>query len=120
MADFPPATPVSRSAPPAGDRPALSPAETEQLTRAVMRKQAALSIRVAAVFLVIIFGIPLLNWKAPDFAATPVGGFTLTWLLLGILFYPVTWLLSGYFIRQSDKIESEIAAASARRGEVAR
>ncbi len=81
------------------------------LAGAMMRRQAALSIRVAAIFLILIFGLPLVNWLLPQIAHAPVGGFTLTWLLLGILFYPITWLLSAYFIRESDRIEAQIAAS---------
>jgi uncharacterized membrane protein (DUF485 family) len=80
------------------------------LARAMMRRQAALSIRVAAIFLILIFGLPLVNWLLPQIAEASVGGFTFTWLLLGVLFYPITWLLSGYFIRESDRIEAQIAA----------
>lgn len=80
------------------------------LAGAMMRRQAALSIRVAAIFLLLLFGLPLVNWLLPQIAEAPVGGFTLTWLLLGVLFYPITWLLSGYFIRESDRIEAQIAA----------
>ena len=36
--------------------------------------------------------------------------FTLTWLILAVLFFPITWLLSIYFVRESEKIESEAAA----------
>lgn len=93
---------------PSTDRP-----DAEQqiaLTRVVMARQAALSLRVAAVFLILIFGLPLVNWLLPDLAQTRVAGFTLTWLLLGILFYPLTWLLSGYFVRESDRIEAELVA----------
>jgi len=87
------------------------PAEpTPALLANVMRRQALLSVRVAAVFLVLIFGLPLVNWLAPALAGTRVGGFTLTWLFLGVLFYPVTWLLSGYFVRASDRIEAELVA----------
>lgn len=80
------------------------------LAKAMMQRQAALSIRVAAVFLILIFGLPLINWLLPQVAAASVGGFTFTWLLLGVLLYPITWLLSGYFIRESDRIEAQIAA----------
>lgn len=85
-----------------------------------MRKQLALSIRVGLVFFVLIFGLPLFNWLAPQAANGRIGGFTFTWLFLGVLFYPLTWLLSGYFIRESDRLELEIAAehsGSARRKE---
>lgn len=84
-------------------------AEKAPLARAVMQRQASLSIRVAAVFLLLIFGLPLVNWLMPGLAQTNIGGFSLTWLFLGILFYPITWLLSGYFIRESDRIEEKLA-----------
>src|SRR5258708_21726101 len=78
-----------------------------RLAHEVMRKQAALSIRIAAIFSVIPFGLPLVNLFLPKVADTPVLGFTATWLFLGVLFYPLTWLLSWIFINQSDRIEAE-------------
>ncbi len=93
-----------------------------RLAQAVMRKQLALSIRVGLVFFVLIFGLPLFNWLAPQAANGRIGGFTFTWLFLAVLFYPFTWLLSGYFIRESDRLEVEITAehsGSVRRKETA-
>jgi uncharacterized membrane protein (DUF485 family) len=85
----------------------IPPESHADLARAVMRRQAALSIRVAAVFLAMLFGLPLVNYILPSLANLPVFGFTATWLFLGVLFYPITWVLSWYFIRESDRIESE-------------
>lgn len=79
------------------------------LVRTIMRRQAALGLRVAAVFVLILVGLPLLNLYLPDLMGTHIGGFTLTWLLLAVLFYPVTWLLSWWFVKGSDGIESAIA-----------
>lgn len=89
------------------DLHALTDAEHARLAHLVMRRQAALSIRVAVIFLILIFGLPLVNYYLPDLANTPVLGFTATWLFLGVLFFPITWLLSAYFIRTSDRIEDE-------------
>ena len=86
----------------------LSEAEQERLSHLVLRRQFTLSIGVALIFSVILFGMPLVNWLLPALANAPVGGFTLTWLVLAVLFYPLTWLLSGYFIRSSDRIEREL------------
>ena len=80
-----------------------------QLAEQVMKRQAALGLRVAAVFIVMIVGLPLFNLYYPKAAATPIFGFTLTWLFLGIGFFPITWLLSSYFVRESDRIEAEAA-----------
>jgi uncharacterized membrane protein (DUF485 family) len=71
----------------------------------LMRRQAALSIRVAAAFIVLILAIPLMTQFAPALAQHPVLGFPLSWLILGILFYPITWALSWYFVNASEKLE---------------
>jgi uncharacterized membrane protein (DUF485 family) len=76
----------------------------EALLSAVMKRQVTLSLRVAAVLL----GLPLLNAYAPELARTSIGGFSLTWLVLGVLFYPLTWVLSRWFITSSNKIEDEL------------
>lgn len=77
-----------------------------------MRRQAALSLRVAAIFVLLLIGLPLLNLYAPDLAATKVGGFSITWLILGVLFYPITWVLSLYFVNRSEALETELARSA--------
>ena len=86
---------------------AMSAEQHAVLAHTVMRRQASLSIRVACVFVVLLIGLPLVNYYAPEAANRTIFGFTATWLFLGILFYPITWLLSAYFIKQSDRIEDE-------------
>lgn len=81
-----------------------------ELASLLMRRQAALSIRSAAVFLVVILGVPLVNHFARDLGQTPVLGFPASWFLLGLLFYPITWLLSTYFVKASEAREAEDAA----------
>lgn len=88
---------------------ALSEEEHARLAHLVMRRQAALSLRVAAVFLLMVLGLPLINYYLPALANRPVFGFTASWLFLGVLFFPITWALSAYFIRQTDRIEAECA-----------
>lgn len=85
-----------------------------RLAQAVMRRQLSLSIKIAAVFLIILMGLPLVNYFMPGMANLPVFGFTVTWLFLAVLFYPVTWILSWVFIRQSNVIEADIAATMRR------
>ncbi len=87
----------------------LTPEEQERLAGRLMRRQAGLGLRVAAVFLLLLFGLPLVNLYAPDFANARVGGFTLTWLFLGALFFPVTWVLAAYYVRATERIERESA-----------
>lgn len=81
-----------------------------------MRQQAALGLRVASVFATLLIGLPLVNQFLPEVAATKIGGFTLTWFILGIGFYPITWALSFYFVRESDRLE-ERATLEAAMGE---
>jgi uncharacterized membrane protein (DUF485 family) len=74
-----------------------------------MRRQLRLSIACAAAFLVALLGLPLANYFAPALMATRVGGFTLTWLILGVLFFPYVWIISGVFIKRSLKLEADAA-----------
>ena len=91
----------------------LTVAEIQTLSRILMKRQAALSLKVTAVFVTILIAVPLLNLYAPSIMATAVGPFSLTWLIVGILFFPLTWVLSTYFVRMSEQIESETSDAQA-------
>ena len=78
-----------------------------------MRKQLKLSITCALSFLVVLLGLPLANYFFPEFMATRVFGFTLTWFVLGIGFFPAVWCISFYFIRRSIALEEqEVAEAT--------
>jgi uncharacterized membrane protein (DUF485 family) len=83
---------------------------SEAFLHRLMRRQLRLSISCAATFLVALLGLPLLNYFAPELMARRVAGFTLTWLLLGVLFFPLVWVISFYFIRRSIAMEEEEAA----------
>src|SRR5687768_3489751 len=76
----------------------------------LMRRQLRLSISCAATFLVALLGLPLLNYFAPELMARRLAGFTLTWLLLGVLFFPLVWAIAFYFIRHSIALEEAEAA----------
>ena len=54
---------------------------SEEFLQRLMRRQLRLSIACAAAFCIVLFGLPLLNYWAPDLMATRVGGFTLMWHL---------------------------------------
>jgi uncharacterized membrane protein (DUF485 family) len=52
--------------------------------------------------------LPLANYFLPELMATRVfGGFTLSWFLLGIGFFPAVWVISWVFIRRSIAMEEE-------------
>ncbi len=80
---------------------------SESFLRLLMRRQLALSTACAATFLVALLCLPLLNYFAPALMATRVAGFTLSWLVLGVLFFPFVWIISWLFIRRSIALEDE-------------
>ncbi|MEI6862686.1 MAG: DUF485 domain-containing protein [Verrucomicrobiota bacterium] len=80
---------------------------SESFLHTLMRRQLCLSATCAATFLVVLLGLPLLNYFAPELMATRVAGFTLTWLILGVLFFPFVWIISAVFIRRSIALESD-------------
>ena len=88
---------------------------SESFLRSLMRRQLGLSIACAATFLVALLGLPLLNYFAPGLMAMRVAGFTLSWLILGVLFFPFVWIISWYFIKRSMALEDE-EVAQAQRG----
>ena|SRR5436190_6404264 len=79
---------------------------SESFLHSLMRKQLRLSILCAASFLLVLLGLPLANYFLPELMATRVLGFTLTWLILGIGFFPAVWLIAWIFIRRSIALEA--------------
>ncbi|MEW6458350.1 MAG: DUF485 domain-containing protein [Bacillota bacterium] len=83
---------------------------SEQYLHLVMSAQLKLSLKCFAIFVVILVGIPLVNFYLPAIANTRIWGFTLTWLFLGVLFYPLTWLIARIYVTRSLALEDEIIA----------
>jgi uncharacterized membrane protein (DUF485 family) len=85
---------------------------SEVFLRRLMRDQLRLSIFCAGTFLLALFGLPLLNYFFPELMATRVFGFTLTWFVLGVLFFPLVWVIAYLFIQRSIALEeAEVAEA---------
>jgi uncharacterized membrane protein (DUF485 family) len=82
---------------------------SEAFLHRLMRRQFRLSAACAGAFVVVLLGMPLMNYFAPELMAVRVGGFTVSWLVLGVLFFPFVWVISGIFIRQSLRMEREEA-----------
>lgn len=78
---------------------------SEEFLRELMKRQLRLSITCASAFLILLLGMPLLNYFAPEFMAQRVAGFTLSWLLLGVLFFPYVWVIAKWFINRSMSLE---------------
>jgi uncharacterized membrane protein (DUF485 family) len=91
---------------------------SEEFLHTLMRRQLKLSVVCAAAFLVVLLGLPIANYFAPHLMATRIFGFTLSWLVLGVLFFPAVWGISWYFIGRSIWLENEeVAQAKAGRKE---
>ena len=71
-----------------------------------------LSIACAAAFLIALLGLPLLNYFFPDVMAVRVCGFTLTWFVLGVLFFPFVWVIAYVLIKRSIALEEAEVAES--------
>ncbi len=71
-----------------------------------MREQLKLSILCAGAFVVALFGLPLCNYFFPEAMARRVGGFTISWLILGVLFFPYVWIIAYVFIKKSIALEN--------------
>jgi len=82
---------------------------SEAFLHRLMRRQFRLSAACAGAFVVVLLGMPLMNYFAPELMAVRVGGFTVSWLVLGVLFFPFVWVISGIFIRKSLRMEREEA-----------
>lgn len=80
---------------------------SEAFLHLLMRRQLRLSIACAAAFLVVLLALPLANYLAPEAMSTRVMGFTLSWLILGIGFFPAVWVIAWVFIRRSIQLEEE-------------
>ena len=78
---------------------------SEQFLRGLMKRQLRLSVSCASAFLLLLLGLPLLNYFAPELMARRVGGFTLSWLVLGVLIFPYVWIIARMFITRSMALE---------------
>jgi uncharacterized membrane protein (DUF485 family) len=67
-------------------------------------------------FVLALVTVPLANYYAPDFMATRVAGFTLSWAVLGVLFFPFVWTISWVFIKRSAQLERDEVADAGKGG----
>src|SRR3954467_2569338 len=80
---------------------------SEEFLHRLMRRQLRLSIACAAAFVVVLLGLPLANYFLPELMSKRIAGFTLSWLVLGVLFFPFVWAIAWIFIRRSIALEEE-------------
>ncbi len=80
---------------------------SEAFLAGLMKRQLKLSVGCAVAFVIVLFGLPLLNYWHPALMATRISGFPLSWLVLGVLFFPYVWIIARLFITRSMALENE-------------
>ena len=77
------------------------------LIRSLMRAQLVLGLRLAAVFGILLGGLPLLFAVAPQTRDAEVLGVTLPWLVLGGAVYPALWAGGWLYVRLAERNERD-------------
>jgi hypothetical protein len=75
--------------------------------RSLLREQLRLALRVLAILLATVGSLPFLFYLWPGLAAVHVLGVPLSWLLLGVLVYPLLLVLGWRYIRRAEDNERD-------------
>ena len=75
----------------------------------LLREQLWLAIRISALLALGVGSLPLLFHVFPGLSDVSVLGMPLSWLLLGIVVYPVLVLLGWHYVRSAERNESDFA-----------
>lgn len=82
---------------------------SEEYLHKLMTSQFSLSFKLFLVFIVILLGLPVMNYIAPEMMNVRMFGFTFTWFFLAVLIYPITWIISWVYVKTSIDLEHEAA-----------
>ena len=77
------------------------------LIRSLVRAQLVLGLRLAAVFGILLGGLPLLFAVAPQTRDAQVLGIALPWLVLGGAVYPALWAGGWLYVRLAERNERD-------------
>jgi len=93
-------------------RPALTALDEQDvvgdlLIRSLVRAQLVLGLRLAAVFAILLGGLPLLFAVAPQTRDAEVLGIALPWLVLGGAVYPALWAGGWLYVRLAERNERD-------------
>lgn len=79
------------------------------LIRSLIRAQLGLALRVLAVFVTLLGGLPLLFALVPSAGRFEIGGIPAPWFLLGLAAFPLLVLLGLVYARQAERNERDFA-----------
>ncbi|MHB8171293.1 MAG: DUF485 domain-containing protein [Thermincolia bacterium] len=82
---------------------------SEEYLQKLMSGQLKLSLSLFSIFVIIVVGLPAANFYAPEIMNTRIFGFTFSWLFLGVLFYPITWIIAWVYVKKSIAFEEDAA-----------
>ena len=75
----------------------------------LLREQMWLALRIVALLLAAIGSLPLVFYLLPGLTDVDVFGMPLSWLLLGVVVYPVLVLLGWRYVRSAERNERDFA-----------
>lgn len=87
----------------------------EVYMRSLVRNQLRLAIGVLGAFALSWCSIPLLFALVPALRGTRVLGLPLSWLLLGIIAYPVITAVAWWYVRAAERAEQDFSDLVERR-----
>lgn len=79
----------------------------EVLVLNLVRAQLRLALTLAGVVLVLLGGLPLAFFLSPTFACVTVIGVPLPWLLLGVLPFPLLFVVGYWYNRRAERHERD-------------
>ena len=100
---------LPRPARPAAGAPRPSTPEEDRL-RALIRVQWRAAVVAAGALVVLLGSLPLVFAAVPAAAGARVDGVGIAWLLLGVLAYPLLYVIGRWYVRQAEANEARFAA----------
>jgi len=79
----------------------------DALVRGLVRAQLGLALRLAAVVVILVGAVPLLNTIFPGLAAITVFGIRLNWVVLTALVYPLLYGIGWVYVRLAEQGERD-------------
>lgn len=79
----------------------------DALVRGLVRAQLGLALRLAAVVGCIVLAIPLLGNMFPAIEALTIFGIRANWLILGVLLYPLFYIVGRIYVRLAEQSERD-------------
>jgi len=84
----------------------------EVLIRGLVRAQLSLALSLAGVVILLLGSLPLVFAVFPGLSDVSVLGLRLPWLLLGVLAYPLLYVVGLLHVRQAERIEDDFSKAA--------